>query len=107
MDQAVPEKKQRRSDPERTKREILHEARVEFAGKGFAGARIDEISARTATAKRMIYYYFGSKEGLYIAVLEEAYKGIRELEKTLILDHLNPDDALCRLIDFTFDYEGC
>ena len=53
----------------------------------------------------MIYYYFGSKEGLYIAVLEEAYKGIRELEKTLTLDHLNPDDALCRLIDFTFDYE--
>ena len=106
MDAAAPEKKVRRIDPERTKRDILREARIEFAEKGFAGARMDEIGARTATAKRMIYYYFGNKEGLYVAVLEEAYKGIRDLEKTLSLDHLDPDDALCRLIDFTFDYEN-
>ncbi len=105
MDEVRPEKKVRRVDPERTKRDILREARIEFAEKGFAGARVDQIGARTATAKRMIYYHFGSKEGLYVAVLEEAYKGIRDLEKTLSLDHLDPDDALCRLIDFTFDYE--
>ncbi|HXP95172.1 MAG TPA: TetR/AcrR family transcriptional regulator [Telmatospirillum sp.] len=95
----------RKLDPEGTKREILKEARAEFAEKGFSGARIDEIGARTKTAKRMIYYYFGNKEGLYIAALEEAYGEIRALERTLELDHLSADDALCRLIDFTFDYE--
>ncbi len=67
MDEVRPEKKVRRVDPERTKRDILREARIEFAEKGFAGARVDQIGARTATAKRMIYYHFGSKEGLYVA----------------------------------------
>jgi AcrR family transcriptional regulator len=95
----------RKLDPEGTKREILREARAEFAEKGFSGARIDEIGARTKTAKRMIYYYFGNKEGLYVAALEEAYGEIRAIERTLALDHLSADDALCRLIDFTFDYE--
>jgi AcrR family transcriptional regulator len=98
-------KSTRKLDPEGTKREILREARAEFAEKGFSGARIDEIGARTKTAKRMIYYYFGNKEGLYIAALEEAYGEIRAQERTLELDHLSADDALCRLIDFTFDYE--
>jgi AcrR family transcriptional regulator len=98
-------KKIRKLDPEGTKSEILREARAEFAEKGFSGARIDEIGARTKTAKRMIYYYFGNKEGLYIAALEQAYSEIRATERTLELDHLSPDDALCRLIDFTFDYE--
>lgn len=95
----------RKLDPEGTKREILREARIEFAEKGFSGARIDQIGARTKTAKRMIYYYFGNKEGLYIAALEQAYGEIRALERTLELDHLSPRAALCRLIDFTFDYE--
>ncbi|PKU21564.1 TetR family transcriptional regulator [Telmatospirillum siberiense] len=95
----------RKLDPEGTKREILRAARAEFAEKGFSGARIDEIGARTKTAKRMIYYYFGNKEGLYIAALEQAYSEIRALERTLELDDLSADDALCRMIDFTFDYE--
>ena len=51
---------------------ILEVATREFSDKGLAGARIDEIAAATRTSKRMIYYYFGSKEGLYVAVLEEA-----------------------------------
>jgi AcrR family transcriptional regulator len=95
----------RKLDPEGTKREILRVARAEFAAKGFSGARIDEIGDRTKTAKRMIYYYFGNKEGLYVAALEEAYGEIRAVERALELDHLSADDALCRLIDFTFDYE--
>lgn len=95
----------RKVDPEGTRREILRVAMAEFAEKGFSGARIDEIGARTKTAKRMIYYYFKNKEGLYVAALEEAYGGIRSLELTLDLDRLSADDALCRLIDFTFDYE--
>lgn len=105
VDDALVKKSARKLDPEGTKSEILRAARVEFAEKGFSGARIDEIGARTRTAKRMIYYYFGNKEGLYIAALEQAYSEIRTLERTLELDHLSADDALCRLIDFTFDYE--
>ncbi len=95
----------RKLNPERTRREILRVARTEFAEHGFSGARVDRIGERTATAKRMIYYYFGNKEGLYLAVLEDVYAGIRESETTLELDDLRPDEAMGRLIDFTFDYE--
>ena len=92
--------------PERTKRDILDVATVEFAAKGFSGARIDEIAARTKTSKRMIYYYFGDKDGLYLAVLEDAYSKIRKIEGSLDLDHLNPEAALRALVKFTFDYEN-
>ena len=57
------------------------------------------------TTKRMIYYYFGSKEGLYQAVLEQAYADIRNIEIELALDSLGPADAVRRFIAFTFDYE--
>ena len=60
-------------DPERTREEILDVALREFARNGYAGARVDEIAARTRTTKRMIYYYFAGKEQLYIAVLSRAY----------------------------------
>jgi AcrR family transcriptional regulator len=70
-------RRQRVNDPEGTKRNIIEIATEEFAGKGFSGARVDDIAARTKTSKRMIYYYFGGKEGLYIAVLEAAYRNIR------------------------------
>lgn len=93
-------------DPERTRQEILRVAREEFAAHGFSGARVDRIGERTATAKRMIYYYFGNKEGLYLAVLEDVYAGIRAREAALDLDALPPDEAMGQLIDFTFDYEG-
>src|SRR3954447_17224866 len=76
--QAAPE---RQRDAVRTKREILEVATREFADRGYAGARVDEIAARTRTTKRMIYYYFGGKEQLYVAVLEAAYAGIRSAER--------------------------
>ena len=100
-DASVP----RTNDPERTMADILAVATREFAEKGLAGARIDEIAAATRTSKRMIYYYFGSKEGLYIAVLEDAYKRIRDTEADLHLDDLTPEDALRRLVAFTVDYQ--
>ncbi len=84
---------------------ILDVATREFADKGLSGARIDEIAAATATSKRMIYYYFGSKEGLYVAVLEEAYRRIRRIETALHLEDLAPEAALRRLVGFTFDYQ--
>lgn len=96
--------KGRTNDPARTMAEILQVATHEFADKGLAGARIDEIAAATRTSKRMIYYYFGSKEGLYIAVLEEAYRRVRHIESGLHLEDLPPDEALRRLAGFTFDH---
>ena len=95
----------RRLDPERTRQDILAAAREEFAEHGLAGARVDAIAARTSTAKRMIYYYFGSKEGLYLAVLEEAYADIRRFEGELNIDQYSPVEAIRRLIDFTFEYD--
>ena len=95
----------RTNDPERTMADILAVATREFADKGLSGARIDEIAAATRTSKRMIYYYFESKEGLYIAVLEEAYRRIRQIEAELQLEDLSPEDALRKLVGFTFDYQ--
>jgi AcrR family transcriptional regulator len=95
----------RTNDPEATMANILEVATREFAEKGLAGARIDEIAALTRTSKRMIYYYFESKEGLYIAVLEESYRRIRHIESDLHLEDLDPETALRRLVAFTCDYQ--
>ncbi len=94
----------RTNDPARTMAEILAVATHEFADKGLTGARIDEIAAATRTSKRMIYYYFGSKDGLYLAVLEEAYRRMRTIEAGLHLDDLPPAEALRRLVEFTYDH---
>src|SRR6478609_11518220 len=96
----------RTNDPERVRRNIVDVATREFAERGYSGARVDEIAAKTATSKRMIYYYFRDKEGLYIAVLEEAYARIRQIERGLNLEGLAPADALRRLAEFTFDYQN-
>jgi AcrR family transcriptional regulator len=95
----------RTNDPERTMADIIDVATREFAEKGLAGARIDVIAEAMRTSKRMIYYYFGSKEGLYIRVLEEAYRRIRAIEAELHLEDLAPEDALRRLVGFTVDYQ--
>ena len=95
----------RTNDPARTMADILEVATREFAEKGLAGARIDVIAEAMRTSKRMIYYYFGSKEGLYVAVLEEAYRRMRGIEADLHLDDLAPEDALRRLVGFTVDYQ--
>lgn len=100
----APREATRTNDPERTKANILEVAAAEFGEKGLAGARIDEIAAATQTSKRMIYYYFGSKEGLYLAVLEESYKKVRDIEAELHLQDLEPEQALRRLVAFTFDH---
>jgi len=94
----------RTNDPERTMAGILAVATQEFAAKGLAGGRIDAIAEATHTSKRMIYYYYGSKEGLYLAVLEDAYRRIRATEAELHLADLSPVDALKVLVGFTFDH---
>ena len=95
----------RKPDAERTRKDILAVARSEFVEHGLSGARVDAIAERTQTTKRMIYYYFGSKEGLYSAVLEDAYSDIRAIEAGLALDDLDPETALRTLIHAMFDYE--
>jgi AcrR family transcriptional regulator len=105
LNQDAAGKEPRRLDRERTRQEILAAAREEFAEHGLRGARVDAIAARTNTVKRMIYYYFGSKEGLYLAVLEEAYADIRRFEGELNLDQYPPVEAVRRLIEFNFDYD--
>jgi AcrR family transcriptional regulator len=91
-------------DADRTRADILAVATREFADRGYAGARINEIAGKTSTTKRMIYYYFGGKEQLYIAVLEAAYLGIRSLEQQLDVEHLHPVEAIQELAGITFDH---
>jgi AcrR family transcriptional regulator len=100
----APAGRSRKPDAERTRREILAAARQEFSDHGLSGARVDAIAARMRTNKRMIYYYFGSKEGLYLATLEQVYGEIRGVEQELDLESLTPSDAVRRIIEFTFDY---
>ena len=87
-----------------TREEILAAAQHEFAAKGLSGARVDAISRRARANKRLIYYYFGNKDGLYLAALERVYEGLRGAERKLDLDHLEPETAIRRLIEFNFDY---
>jgi AcrR family transcriptional regulator len=94
----------RAQDPEGTRRNILEIASEEFALNGLAGARVDEIAARTRSSKRMIYYYFGDKEGLYLSALENAYRLVREGEAKLDIEGLSPVEALTKLVEFTFDH---
>lgn len=100
-----PRRATRRNDPEGTKQNILQIATEEFVNNGLAGARVDAIAKRMRTSKRMIYYYFGSKEELYRAVLEKSYGEIRESEEELELTKLKPVEALRRLIETTFDFD--
>ncbi|SEP22327.1 DNA-binding transcriptional regulator, AcrR family [Salinihabitans flavidus] len=91
-------------NPDAVKRDILTVALSEFAANGLSGTRVDTIASRTRTSKRMIYYYFGDKLGLYTRALEAAYLKVREGEASLDLDHLQPKEALARLVAFTFDH---
>src|SRR5262245_11202179 len=101
----APSREPRRNNPEATKANIIEVATREFAENGLDGARVDEIADRTRTSKRMIYYYFESKEGLYRAVLEKVYSDIRNREADLKLDKLPPEEALRKLVETTVDYD--
>jgi AcrR family transcriptional regulator len=98
---AAPE---RQRDAERTRNEILEVATREFAANGYAGARVDDMAELMRTTKRMIYYYFGGKEQLYIAVLERAYTAVRQAEKQVDVDGLEPGAAVRRIAELTFDH---
>jgi AcrR family transcriptional regulator len=90
--------------PEANRARILAAAVAEFASRGFEGASMDQIAARTNTTRGLINYYFGSKEKLYLAVLERVYADIREAEQGLDLTNLSPVEAIQRIVEFTFNY---
>lgn len=94
----------RTRDAARTRENILDVATREFADNGYSGARIDQIAEQTQCTKRMIYYYFGSKEQLWIAVLERAYSGIRAAEQQLDVEGLDPTSAMRHLAELTYDH---
>lgn len=99
-----PPPAERLRDAERTRSELLRVATEVFSEQGLSGARVDEIAERTRTTKRMIYYYFGGKTQLYLAVLEAAYRGIRDAEQSMDLSDLGPADAVRRIAELTFDH---
>src|SRR5882672_6745575 len=90
--------------PEVNRARIVKAAIEEFAARGFKGASMDAIAARTHTTRALINYYFGGKEKIYLAVLEQVYAEIRRAESFLDLEHLAPVDAILRIVEFTFDY---
>lgn len=87
-----------------TRQRILDAALVEFAEKGLAGSRVDEIAARAGANKRMLYAHFGSKEDLWLVVLEGAYAAKRAEERALEVEHLPPPEAMRRLVAFNLRY---
>jgi AcrR family transcriptional regulator len=90
--------------PEANRARILKAAIDEFASRGFKGASMDAIASRTQTTRAMINYYFGGKEEIYLAVLEQVYAEIREAESFLDLEHLAPVEAIRRIVEFTYQY---
>ena len=94
----------RKRDSSATRKRILKAAKKEFSKKGLGGARIDEIALQSKANKRMIYHYFGNKEALFLKTLEDAYVDIRSAEQNLNLTELDPEEALIKLIKFTWDY---
>lgn len=94
----------KKRDAEATKKRILASAKKAFSKKGLAGARVDEIADNAKANKRMIYHYFGNKEALFLKTLEDAYTDIRQAEQKLELDSLPPQEALDKLVYFTWRY---
>ncbi|MDP9605278.1 UNVERIFIED_ORG: AcrR family transcriptional regulator [Variovorax paradoxus] len=94
----------RSRDADRSQLAILASARDEFSARGLAGARMDSIAERAGLNKRLIYYYFGSKDDLFLAVLERVYADIREAEQRLHLEEIDPVEAIRQLVSFTWNY---
>jgi len=90
--------------PDTARHSLLAAARAAFAESGLRGARVDDIAQRAGVNKQLVYHYFGSKDGLYTAVLEQVYREIRDQEAELALDTLPPEAAMRRLVEFSFDY---
>jgi AcrR family transcriptional regulator len=100
--ETAPASELRTRDADRTQQAILRAAMAEFSESGLTGARMESIAERAGINKRLIYYYFGNKEALFLSALETTYADIREAERELRLERLNPSDAVQRLVAFTW-----
>ena len=87
-----------------TREKILKAATKVFAQHGYQGGSVDKISRAAKSVDRMIYYYFGSKEGLFIEVIEGIYRRMNEAEAQLKLNSLDPVKALGQVIEFVLGY---
>jgi TetR/AcrR family transcriptional regulator len=94
----------RRREDENSRPALLAAARAAFSERGLEGARVDDIAQRAGVNKQLVYHYFGSKDGLYTAVLEGIYREIRDHESALELEALPPEAAMRALVEFSFDY---
>lgn len=93
-----------RRDPAKNQERILKAATAEFARAGLGGARVDRIAERAGANKRMLYYYYGNKEALFLAVMEASYERIRAAERGLHLAEVDPEEGIRRLVEFTWEY---
>ena len=93
-----------RRDPAKNQERILKAATAEFARYGLGGARVDRIAERAGANKRMLYYYYGNKEALFLAVMEASYARIRSAERSLKLGEIDPEEGIRRLVEFTWAY---
>ena len=91
-------------DADKSQLVILSAAMDEFSQYGYAGGRVDRIAERAEINKRLIYYYFGNKDELFLAVLERTYADIRAAEQALHLDEMDPVEAIRQLVSFTWHY---
>jgi TetR/AcrR family transcriptional regulator len=89
---------------EATRAKILQAALGEFSERGLPAASTDDIAKRCGVNKRMIYYYFGSKEGLYLAALESVFENLVAREREIEIEHLEPTAAIEAMINLKIDY---
>jgi AcrR family transcriptional regulator len=94
------------SPAEKTRDRILRIAIAEFAEKGYSGARVDVICRLSRANPRMIYHYFGGKDGLYVTVLEQVLGELRTEELKLDVANVAPVDGMMQLFDFTYEHFG-
>ncbi|WP_412050158.1 TetR family transcriptional regulator [Hoeflea sp. Naph1] len=104
MSEAPKKRKARRETSESTRQQLLAAAREAFMVGGLEGARVDDIALRAESNKQLVYHYFGNKDGLYTAVLKQVYQEIREQEAALKLGSLPAEEAMRKLVEFSFDY---
>jgi TetR/AcrR family transcriptional regulator len=93
----------RTRNPELTRQKLLDAATLEFAARGLEGARVDQIARRAGANKQLVYHYFGNKDQLYTAVLEDSYTRFRAREQVLTAGRLAPAEAISKLVNVLFD----
>jgi len=99
-------KPQPKRNPDATRQRILSAAVKEFAAEGYGGARVDSICKRARANPRMIYHYFGDKDGLYVTVLEHVLSELRREELKLEVDHVAPLAGMLQLFNFVHAHFG-